>query len=242
MEVTKISEESILKAKQALGLIKAEPEQEIVKGMSKDEIEKMKAEMSECLKKGNEYMKKAEEMKAKIASVTMGPEEGEIVSGKEMPNVGTVVQKFDKAETQELVKAELSEIVKSYDSKFEAMTTLLSSKEQENNDLKKSLDEIKETINALSKANPGPKSITTQNFVDRFAGKQEGELELSISRNKKQVVEALVKAAGNDFNENNMFAKAASTVEIAGALGVDQREAGVVARELRRLHKIVITG
>lgn len=245
MQVTTVSEDSILKAKISLGLIpdpSAAPDSTLEKAMSKDEIDKMKAEMDDCLKKGSEYMKKAEEMKAKLATVTQGETEGGVTQGQQMPNVGTVVQKFDKAETQELVKAEVAEIVKGYDSKFESLKTLLVGKEQENDQLKKSIEDLTSTVNSLVKANPGPRSLTVTSFTERFAKPQDGEIELSLSRNKKQVVAELVKAAGTDFSENNIFAKAASTVEIAGALGADQQEASLVARELRRLHKVIITG
>ncbi len=154
----------------------------------------------------------------------------------------TTASKVAKAESEELVKAQVDELTKGLTEKISQLSVSLSTKEIENTELKKSFDTLNEKVDQFLKSSPGPKSKITSTPIERFDPIKEGERTLSLKNNKKQIVDALVKAAGDDFNENNIFAQAASAVEIAGALGSTPKEANLVATELRKKSGIVITG
>lgn len=252
--------DNITKAKMILGLIKTE-DSDLTKAKSessetkeqeekehkekKEKLEKAKAEYDELMKKAQAIKDEAskEAPEAKMWGSTEGDEEGK------MPKEGTVAM---KAETEgDLKKAETKandELIKGFNDKLSAAITLIESKDKENEELKKSqadligkISSLEESINKIGKFSQGPKSLLKANsFVDRFAPAKEGETTLSLSQNKNQVINELVKAAGSDFGANNMFAKAASLVEYAGALGADPNEATIVASALRQKTGIVI--
>ncbi len=251
--------DAITKAKEILGLLKAE-DSDLTKAksheaseskkeeseehkMKKEKLEKAKAEYDELMKKAQAIKDEAskEAPEAKMWGSTDGDEDGK------MPKQGTVT--IGKAEGEgDLNKAQENDLIKGFNDKLSAAITLIESKEKENEELKKAQDDliakissIEQSINKIGKFSQGPKSLIKANsFVDRFAPVKEGETTLSLSQNKNQVIGELVKAAGNDFGANNMFAKAASLVEYAGALGADPNEATIVASALRQKTGIVI--
>lgn len=231
-----VSEDAIKKAKEILGLIsKAEQStatsttdvlEKAIK--SKEEFETKKAEYQETLKKGKELMEKAEAAKKELTEANMGDPDGDC---EKMPNVGTVTM---KAEEIDLIKAELSKGFedklgakqKEFDDKMSALGTQLSG--------------LTEMVEKIGKSSNGPKSIIKANALERFTPTKDGEKVLSLAGNKQEVIGELVKAAGNDLKMTNLFAKAASTVEIAGALGGSPQEAARVAQKLRELSGIIV--
>jgi hypothetical protein len=247
MSKEQVTVDAIKKAKEILGFIKAEgttAETIIEKAIkTPEEFESKKAEYQEALSKAKEFMEKAEATKKELEEANMGPINGAVAEGKGMDNVGTVTM---KAEDVELIKADLS---KSFETKIEAINTLYTAKEQENDILKKSLEdltgkftELTEKIDKIGKSSNGAKSLMKGNVIERFAPLVDGERTLSLKGNKNEIIAELVKAAGDDFNANNIFAKAASTVEIAGALANSPQEASKVAQLLRSKSGVIIVG
>lgn len=251
MSKIEFTPDALQKAKELLNLVKANPNDATdpkptgdgadtvqEKKLQKGDIDKMKAECDEMKNKAKEFADKAAELEKSIsaAEVTMGT-----TNGTDATPAAT--QSLGKAETAELIKAANDELLKGLSEKFEgALATIISQKDAENAELKKALDETNAKLDEIGKTSNGPKSIITKGFQERFAPAKDGETTISLSVDKKRVVAELVKAAGKNFTEDNLFAKAASTVEIAGALGATPQEASAVAQKMRELHNIIITG
>lgn len=224
-----------------------------------EKLAKAKEEYDEHMKKASELMSKAEAIKAAHAEEAKmwGSVDGD--EEKKMPDVGTVTI---KAEEVDLIKAEVEkgiaikigelDLVKAVtesQQKVDAITLLYQEEVKKSDELKKSFDAItgkltsfEELLLKIGKSSNGPKSLVKANAVERFAPAKEGEKELSISRDKERVKAELIKAAGNDFGPNNIFSKAASCMEYAGAIGVDAHEATEVAVALRKLNGTILVG
>lgn len=232
-----VTAEDIQKAKQILGLIKAEGTKE---GENKDDLKKgeqidtLKAEYKDYMSKAKEYQEKAEAAKAALAS--MGCTDGD----------DTELLSHKKGEDFDLTKAGTEKdnaIVKAFDEKFNALSLLITAKEEENSELKKSIETLTAQVDTISKASTGPRSITTKSFNERFPGvNNEGERALSIKNNRKELTAELIKAARiGEKDQDDFFAKAASTMEFAGVPAGTESEVRLIAQRLKDKHKIVIT-
>lgn len=232
-----VTAEDIKKAKEILGLVKAE-------GKKEDDInkaEKMSIEKAEILKSEyKELLKKAEAIKVELeeAGHKMGPTDGddsEILSHK-------------KAETTDINKGENKEdktsdvLMKAMDEKFTSLSTLIVAKEEENKELKKALEDLSTKVEAIGKSSNGPRSITAQNFKERFPKTEGGEVVMSKSRDRRALTAELTKAAKfGEGHENDIFAKAASLMEVAGEIGRTEQESYLVAQKVFNDLKIKIT-
>lgn len=250
----KVTIDAVQKAKELLGLAKADTSKEnnLEKGKMTPEVWVEKATAyQDALTKSKEFADKAEAMKAELKAVNMGDPDGD---KSKWPAVGGI--QMGKAEDVELKKAEeekikkaqeaSNDLFKGFTDQIQALGTLITAKEEENTNLKKSVEEavkgitdVKSELEAIKKINPGPRSIV-KSYTERFSKAADDEKELSISRNKREVVDALVKAAGDNFGPTNIFAKAASNIEMSGMIGSHIETANIIDR-LRKEQKILIT-
>lgn len=237
-----VSQESIEKAKQILGLIKAEEKKEPVVEPKKEEqvdlnkgknIDTLKAEYADAVSKAKEYSEKANALKAEIGAMgdPMG-NDSEILASK----------KGEELDIQKAIKESNDSLIKAFDDKLTAVTTLLTAKEQENTELKKSIETLSARVEDIAKQPVKSGTMITKAAVERFApNSQEGERVMSIKNNRRQLTAELVKAAHlGEANENKLFAKAASNMEISGA-PASVEEIDDFARILRKELKIVLT-
>lgn len=219
-----VTSEDIKKAKEILGLIKADvTEQAPVTTedkLTEEQINALKSEYKDSL------------IKAEAAKATLD---------KEGIKVEDEIAKAVVVEPATAPKEDL--LTKAINEKLDALTTVLSAKEQENDDLKKSISDLTEKVEMISKASVGPKSITTKSALDRFpAVAGEGERTLSISKDRRAVTAELVKAARiGEENRDDIFAKAASNMEVAGQIGSSESEVRLIAQRLKEKHKILLT-
>lgn len=228
MEKTQISKEAIQKAQEILGLVSApttpapsaEDEAKKAEEIKKAEIQ---AQLAETLKK-------ADELKALLGESAAAPVK------VEDPKVETA-----KVEAP-LVKAEVAEdkIMKAMDEKFQAIGTLIASKDEEiglikgeNEELKKGINEITEfnkrlaaKIGMIEQQPLDRKSVTTTKFIEKgegdgpvSGGSQMTTLSLSNKTHRAALADALYKGATKDPNKlDSELVKAVQTVEL-GSLG-----------------------
>ncbi len=235
-----------------------------VKITAREQWDKLKLEFDTIVQKVNTYADQISNIDLMIQSAAMGDPDGDNLS-REDGNFSVTKDAIKLAPKQEVsqlkldtsvdgphktggtvdgstIKSQDNDIIKGFDVKIEELNKKLIEKDNINKALQSSFDQLSSKVDQLLKANPGPRSITTSSAIERFAPTRDGERTLSLARNKKEIVAELVKAAGNEFSETNIFAQAASAVEIAGALGNNNKEAAMVADLLRKKSGIIITG
>lgn len=233
-----ITKEAIEKAQQILGLAKAESTTTPAASPTPTAEELKKAEDEALQKELADALAKAEDIKAKIA--------------------GTAVAKKDEStpKTEELAKSEVMTLVKGFEEKVGALGTLVSAKMQENEELKKSLQQViefnqqlGEKIGLIAKQPLDRKSVTTQQFIEK-GGEGQTQLEkgvrtisLANKTQRAQLSDLLYKASlsadGKSITDKE-FAKAVPCVEL-GSLGSTPDEARSLSARLLNEHKIVVT-
>jgi len=205
----------------AKDLKKAEEEEKEKKGKK---IADLKQEYKDNVSKGKEYMEKAEAAKTSLKEA--GLSEEEIQGGKvEAQSIAKGVQEMD--------------IMKSLDEKFDAFKTLFEAKEAENTELKKSISDLTAKVEEIGKQAPSPKSLITKGFSNRFPETKEGEKVMSLKAHKRELTAELVKAAKiGEKDQDDVLAKAASYMEIAGTIGGNPIEVASVANRIKEKLKI----
>ena len=228
MEKVQISKEAIQKAQEILGLASAPTTSApSVEDEAKKAEEIKKAEIQKEL---DSILKKAEELKAQLS--------GETAPKVEQPKVETPAKVENKIEKAEVV-ANDDKILKAMDEKFQAIGTLIASKDEEIGSIKAENAELKKGINELSEFNKqlaakigmisqqpmDRKSVTTTSFLEKgegdgavAGGSQMTTLSLSNKQHRAILADTLFKAAIKDGKVDNELSKAVTTVEL-GSLG-----------------------
>jgi hypothetical protein len=213
------------KAKEAEDLKKAEEEKE--KKKKEEKVADLKKEYKDNVSKGKEYMEKAEAAKAELKSA--GLSEEEIQGGK----VEQVTPK------EGISKAQETDLIKAFDEKFEAFKTVIASKDSENAELKKSIEALTAKVEEIGKQSPGAKSLISKSFQQRFPEVKDGERVMSLRNHKRELTAELVKAAKiGEKDQDDVLAKAASYMEIAGTIGATPFEVANVAQRIKERLKI----
>jgi len=238
MEVTKVSKEAIEKAEIALGLKKAfEPTVE--EKAKQDELKKAEEAKATIEKEYADVLQKAQELKAKMEGDTTVKE---IVKSEE-------VKPFN---TDALEKS----IVDKFNEKFEALGTLIKSKDEVIDKLSEKLEKAEEfntvlgkKVGILEKQPMGErKSVTTTNFLEKGGDnsdkskKNETVMSLSNKNDRSQVAELLLEKALEDKEKgivDNFFKKAVTYVELQSI--PDTETSARIQRFLKDNHKIVLT-
>jgi len=142
-------------------------------------------------------------------------------------NAKLVEKSFSKLEN--LLKSQAN----AFDAKFKAIGTVLAKQLEENNELKKSLEEtlntnaeLSEQINAVLSTPNRPKSVITKSFADRFAKSENGEdvFSLSSKADRKALSSKLMDLSGIEKSEdgnvgvNKQYTKIAQDLELAGTI------------------------
>lgn len=234
MEVTKVSKEALEKALQTLNLVKIEPAVDAAK------IEELKkAEEAKALLE-TEYkatIQKAEELKAKMEGKTVTEKPKEIVKAEIITPLNT---EFEKATKEQIG----------------ALGTLVQSKNEEIDELKKGMSDVMaelkkatefnqllgKKIGIIEKQPLDRKSVTTTTFIEKGGdGKpSEGGLikkSMSNKSDKKEIADILFEKATEDGKKlNEEFAKAVEYVELGKF--PTQESARKVQNFLAKEHKI----
>lgn len=237
MEVTKVSKEAIEKAEIALGLKKSEeitPVTDAAEKTKQEEIKKAEEAKVALEKEYNETLKKAEDLKAKIGG--------------------------EKVVEPVIVKAEVEapSFEKAVNEKFTHLATLINAKNEDNDGLKKAVDELTNKLQKAEEFNAAlgrkvgiiekqpldRKAVTTQTFIEKGgdapAG-EKGKRVLSLSGDKKEISDILFAKAEVDGKiVNPSFAKASQYVELS-ILADDANMTKSVRAFLEKEHNIVLT-
>lgn len=253
MAVEKISTEAYKKALVTLGLEKAETSPEEIAAQAKEQEELKKAEDAKVADKAKleselaDTLKKAEEIKAKI-------------EGKEIVKAEEPAKKIETPVQPEISKAIVEEISKGFEDKISALATMIAKKDEENAELKKSVEsqsefltKLGEEIGLIKKQPLDRKSLSTATYVERFAKaegseKKDGDgitVSLSDHKQRAELASVMFKAVeekGIDdkgYPKDREFAKAIQSVEL-GFLGGNQLEVNKIAARLKKEHNITV--
>jgi len=242
MEVTKVSEESLQKALQTLGLVKAEVVDKSIEDAAKikEQEELKKAEETKAIETElADTLKKAEDLKAKLSGETKASEAVAVTTSTENSSTTVTVDN--------------SEIIKSFESKVLALGTVIQSKDEQLAELKKAVDgvttfnaELAKRLGMIANQPVDRKSVATSQVIERFAIEKGGDagtrtLSLSDRKQRAELSDMLYKAAvsGNEIKDQE-FAKAVPYIELQ-SLGSNQSEAQSLSQRIKKEFNIVVT-
>lgn len=251
--MSKVSQESFQKALDILGLTseattdQVEPTAEEIKKAEEDK----QAEEAKVAKEAEveKLIIKAKELGVDLIKGDGGTKSVDLGSNSDA-NGGTIT-------TQPAKRSEGDDtLIKAIDEKVVALGTLYQKSVQENEELKKSVDEsnafhkaLAERLGMIEKQPLDRKSVVTATeFTDRFQkggnGAEEGTKNFSISNaaQRNELVNIMFDAAvGEEGVKDKEFAKAVEYLEISKSLGSDRAFADRIQKRLKSEHKITIS-
>lgn len=245
-DMSKISEEAFQKALETLGLATKTETAEEASAKAKVEEELKKAQEAKAIleKELADTLKKAEDLKNKIEGKESKKKDEDKEEGEE---------KEKKEEGAEMNKAIIDELQKGFNEKITSLATIIQKKDEENAELKKSLEaqsefltKLGEKIGIIEKQPLERKSLSGVKYIDRFekadnGGGQDGEKVLSLSNSvdKKELTDAMWDAFEKGGMKDLELEKGMRSIEMASILG-DAQSAARLADRLKREFKIKV--
>lgn len=220
MKNLEITEETISKAEQILGLVS---EEESRGGAEEEKVEKADMPMSDGTKPPKSPEK---EQKGSHDSRTKKADQGESDENGD----DSEMMSAKKSETDDL------DILKAMDEKFGALGILLKAQDERNENLEKSINTLTERLSKVETTKIPGRSVRTNSFLKK--GEQEsdssGKRSLSQSMNKRELIDTLSTLGGLEKGEdsNPILTKAAANLEITGQMAGTEAELNSILVEL----------